>query len=144
MFVYEVSVYGFESSCSHLNIYPFSRIPINGDQWLPLNILNNLSTHRKNLMCCLYFPSYLLFNKSMSLNKLGFPQVLLFYGKNVSTVKQCLQFLCSINFNAASVFLFQIFPPENPISSTPLVRLKIVCDFDFRVLKRGAGLSFKL
>ena len=80
----------------------------------------------------------------MSLNQLGFPQVLLFYGKNVSTIKQCLQFLCSIKFNAASVFLFQTFPPENPIGSTPLVRLGIVCDFDFCVLKTDAGLSFKL
>ena len=57
--IYELSVCGFESSCSHLNIYTFGRIPINGDQWLLVNILNNLSTHCENLMCCLYFPSYL-------------------------------------------------------------------------------------
>ena len=90
------------------NIYIFARIPaVNGCLWI---FWKNVSTHHENLMCFLYFPSFLWFNNIASLNQLDFSQVLFLYRKNVAKTKQCLQFLCNINFNATSVFLFHIFP----------------------------------
>ena len=89
------------------NIYVFARIPaISGCLWI---FWTNVSTHHENLMRFLYFPSFLWFNNITSINQLDFSQVLLLYRKNVATTKQYLQFLCSINLNATSVFFFIFF-----------------------------------
>ena len=61
-------------------------VGISGCLWI---FWTNVSTHRENLTCFLYFPSYFSFNNT-SLNLLGFSQVLPLYRKNVATRKHCL------------------------------------------------------